>query len=67
LKNLCEIYAVVSSDKAIKNETRPCPVCPGGKMVQLDRIPHPDHSVTVYWRCAACAHVQIERTQDFGE
>jgi rubrerythrin len=28
----------------------------------LTRVVHTDNSVTTYWRCPSCSHVQIEET-----
>ena len=32
-------------------------------MGQLDQIVHDDRSVTIYWRCPICSHVQVTRTE----
>jgi len=56
IKNLCKIYAVMQTAK------KACPNCKRGEMEQLDRIEHDDQSVTIYWRCPNCSHVQVTRT-----
>jgi ribosomal protein S27E len=28
-------------------------------MEELNRIEHDDNTVTIYWRCPSCSHVQI--------
>jgi len=42
---------------------RACPVCARGQMETLNEIVHEDGAVTTYWRCAACSHVQVTRSQ----
>ena len=32
-------------------------------MSVLHRIVHKDHSITIYWRCHACSHVEVNETR----
>jgi hypothetical protein len=32
-------------------------------MEQLNHIVHDDQSITIYWRCPICSHVQVTRTE----
>ncbi|MGE5163583.1 MAG: hypothetical protein ACM3IH_06100 [Sphingobacteriales bacterium] len=32
-------------------------------MSVLHRIVHKDHSITIYWRCPACSHVEVNETR----
>jgi hypothetical protein len=41
---------------------KPCPICAQGEMEELNRIVHDDQSVTTYWRCPTCSHVQVTGT-----
>ena len=63
MQNLCgdasseEIYAVTQEAK------KACPICRRGEMEQLNHITHDDQSITIYWRCPICSHVQVTRTE----
>lgn len=37
-----------------------CPSCGKGALVLLNRIVRDDKTVTIYWRCPSCSHVQVE-------
>jgi rubredoxin len=41
-----------------------CPVCQVGTMERLTRIEHNDATVTTYWRCPNCSHVEVKRTSE---
>ena len=36
-------------------------------MGQLDQIVHDDQSVTIYWQCPICSHVQVTRTEAIAD
>jgi hypothetical protein len=56
-KSLCKIYAVTQAAK------KACLICRRGEMEQLNHIVHDDQSITIYWRCPICSHVQVMRTE----
>jgi len=41
-----------------------CPICQLGAMERLTRIEHNDDTVTTYWRCPQCSHVEVKRTSE---
>lgn len=56
-ESLCKIYAVTQAAK------KACPICARGEMEQLNHIVHDDQSITIYWRCPICSHVQVTQTE----
>jgi hypothetical protein len=39
-----------------------CPGCRSDYLKLLTPVVHTENSVTTYWRCPFCSHVQIEET-----
>jgi hypothetical protein len=62
---LGEVYAkFMRGRKQLRNLSGDaCPICRRGEMEQLNYIVQDDQSITIYWRCPICSHVQVTRTE----